>query len=105
MYDWEEIIKILDFAFQPIIDSNTGRLYGVEALLRNYKEAGFESINLVFDRAYEDNYLYSLDLKLREKVIEKYRKISFCNDIKLFYNLDNRVLEMPNFSMGNTVEY
>lgn len=102
MYDWEEIIKILDFAFQPIIDSNTGRLYGVEALLRNYKEAGFESINLVFDRAYEDNYLYSLDLKLREKVVEKYRKISFCNDIKLFYNLDNRVLEMPNFSMGNT---
>ena len=102
MSEWEEKIKILDFAFQPIIDSNTGRLYGVEALLRNYEEAGFESINRVFDKAYEDNYLYSLDLKLRVKVIEKFKEIKFCNDIKLFYNLDNRVLEMPNFSMGNT---
>lgn len=102
MNDWEKAIEIFDFAFQPIIDSNTGRLYGVEALLRNYKEAGFESINKVFDRAYSDNYLYTLDLKLREKVITKYSKIFFCNDIKLFYNLDNRVLEMPNFSMGNT---
>lgn len=102
MFDWEESIKILDFAFQPIIDSYTGRLYGVEALLRNYEEAGFESINRVFDRAYEENYLYTLDLKLRVKVIEKYRNLKFCNDIKLFYNLDNRVLEMPNFSMGNT---
>lgn len=102
MCEWEEKIDILDFAFQPIIDSNTGRLYGVEALLRNYEEAGFDSINRVFDTAYEDNYLYTLDLKLRVKVIEKFKEIKFCNDIKLFYNLDNRVLEMPNFSMGNT---
>lgn len=102
MRDWEEIVKVLDFAFQPIVDSYTGRLYGVEALLRNYEEAGFESINGVFDKAYEENFLYSLDLKLRMKVIEKFSLIRFCNDIKLFYNLDNRVLEMPNFSMGNT---
>ena len=99
---WEEIIGVLDFAFQPIIDSHTGRLYGVEALLRSYNEAGFDSIGQVFDTAYEENYLYSLDLKLREKVIEKFKEIKFCNDIKLFYNLDNRVLEMPNFSLGNT---
>ena len=99
---WEEIIGVLDFAFQPIIDSHTGRLYGVEALLRSYNEAGFDSIGQVFDTAYEENYLYSLDLKLREKVIEKFKEIKFCNDIKLFYNLDNRVLEMPNFCLGNT---
>ena len=58
---WEEIIGVLDFAFQPIIDSHTGRLYGVEALLRSYDEAGFDSIGQVFDTAYEENYLYSLD--------------------------------------------
>lgn len=99
---WEEIIKKLDFAFQPIIDSHTGRLYGVEALLRNHENAGFDSIGQVFDTAYAENYLYSLDLMLRTKVIEKFKEIKFCNDIKLFYNLDNRVLEMPNFSLGNT---
>ncbi len=99
---WEDIIKKLDFAFQPIIDSHTGRLYGVEALLRNHDDAGFDSIGQVFDTAYAENYLYSLDLMLRAKVIEKFKEIKFCNDIKLFYNLDNRVLEMPNFSLGNT---
>ena len=46
--DWENKIEILDFAFQEIIDVNTGMLYGVEALLRNYKEAGFDSISCVF---------------------------------------------------------
>lgn len=99
---WNSVIEQLDFAFQPIIDSYSGKIYGVEALLRNYNEAGFDSISKVFDTACDENYLYTLDLKLREKVIEKFKKIRFCNDIKLFYNLDNRVLEMPNFSLGNT---
>jgi EAL domain-containing protein (putative c-di-GMP-specific phosphodiesterase class I) len=72
--DWESKIEILDFAFQEIIDVNTGMLYGVEALLRNYREAGFESICSVFDMAYNQNYLYSLDLKLREKAIKKLNK-------------------------------
>lgn len=100
--DWNKKIEILDFAFQPILDADTGIIYGVEALLRNYKEAGFESISSVFDIAYDANYLYTLDLKLREKAIRKYKKLKFHDDIKLFYNLDNRVLEMPNFSLGNT---
>lgn len=100
--DWENKIEILDFAFQEIIDVNTGMLYGVEALLRNYQEAGFDSISCVFDMAYNENYLYSLDLKLREKAIKKFKEIKFHEDIKLFYNLDSRVLEMPNFTFGNT---
>lgn len=101
---WEEKIDIFDFAFQEIVDVNTGVLYGVEALLRNYKEAGFDSISSVFERAYSENYLYTLDLKLREKAIKKFKTIRFYEDIKLFYNLDNRVLEMPNFTFGNTEE-
>ncbi|WP_319370359.1 EAL domain-containing protein [uncultured Ilyobacter sp.] len=99
---WDNKLEILDFAFQPIISSNSGKLYGVEALLRNSLEAGFDSIDHVFDSAYEDGSLYTLDLKLREKALKKFKKLEFHDNIKMFYNFDNRVLEMPNFSMGQT---
>lgn len=99
---WEKVINTLDFAFQPIVNSNSCGIYGVEALLRNYSLAGFQSIDEVFDTAYEENYLYSLDLKLRIKALKKFQEINFFKEIKLFYNLDNRVLELSNFNMGAT---
>lgn len=100
--EWEEASKLLDFAFQPIIHVNNQEIYGVEALLRNHEKAGFKSIQEVFDKAYDDNILYTLDLFLRKKALLRFSEINFFKDIKFFYNLDNRVLEMPNFSMGNT---
>ncbi len=96
---WEKIIETLDFAFQPIIDINTKEIYGVEVLLRNYEEVGFDAISIVFDRAYEENILFDVDLLLIEKAIEKFKKIPFYREIKFFYNLDNRVLTMENFSI------
>jgi diguanylate cyclase (GGDEF)-like protein len=99
---WDNKLKILDFAFQPIISANSGEIYGVEALLRNSLEAGFKNIGDVFDSAYQDGSLYTLDLMLREKAIQKFKKLKFHKSIKIFYNLDNRLLEMPNFSMGKT---
>jgi len=54
-----------------------------------------------FDKAYEEGILYKLDLILREKAIEKFLKIKIDN-LKLFYNLDNRVLLMPDYEIGNT---
>lgn len=97
---WEKIIETLDFAFQPIIDINTKEIYGVEAFLRNYEEVGFDAISKVFDRAYEENILFDLDLLLIQKAIEKFKEIPFYREIKFFYNLDNRVLAMENFSIS-----
>ena len=99
---WDNKLEILDFAFQPIICANSGEIYAVEALLRNSVEAGFKNIDDVFDSAYKDGSLYTLDLMLREKAIQKFKKLKFHSSIKIFYNLDNRLLEMPNFSMGKT---
>lgn len=100
--EWEKITEILDFAFQPIINLESGVVYGVEVLLRNYEEAGFDSIMKVFDRAFEEGILYSLDLKLKTKALNKFKRIPFSQDIKIFYNLDNRILEMKDYSIGNT---
>lgn len=99
---WLGYLDDLDIAFQPIVSIHTGKLYGVEALLRGVQEIGFHSIDAFFDRAYIAGVLYTLDLALREKVFKKFTAIENYNNIKLFINLDNRLLEMSNFSTGNT---
>lgn len=95
-------LDVLDVAFQPIVDINSGDLFGVEALLRGTDTLGFESIESFFDRLYEENTLYTFDLALREKVIKKFCTIDGYRGIKLFYNLDNRLVSMADFSKGNT---
>ncbi|MGM0508685.1 MAG: GGDEF domain-containing protein [Fusobacteriota bacterium] len=99
---WKERIKAFDFAFQPIVNTYSGVTYGYEALLRNWKELGFNSIDNVFNTAYNEKILYQLDLALRKKAMIKFMKIKKGKKLKLFYNLDNRVLEMPDYSVGNT---
>jgi diguanylate cyclase (GGDEF)-like protein len=100
--NWNHLIDKLDYAFQPIIHSHTSKIYAVEALIRNViGNNGLNSINDLFNLAFNDDYLYELDLKLREKAIEKFSNINI-QDLKLFYNLDNRIIYNKNFSSGNT---
>ncbi len=103
-HTWIEYLDRLDIAFQPIVSIHSGQLYGVEALLRGVEEIGFASIAAFFDRAYSLNILYTMDLVLREKVIKKFMHLPRHADIKLFINLDNRLLAMPNYAAGNTAK-
>lgn len=100
---WLERLNTIDFAFQPIVNIHTGVCYGCEALLRNYQEAGFESINHFFDEVYAENILYSVDLMLREKAIIKLSQLKWDHQVKLFFNLDNRVLNTKDYKPGNTM--
>ena len=99
---YHHYLDVLDIAFQPIVDIHSGTLFGVEALLRGTDTLGFESIESFFDRLFEENTLYTFDIALREKVIKKFCTIDSHHEIKLFYNLDNRLFEMDDFSKGNT---
>lgn len=99
---WIQNLKVLDIAFQPILNIRTGKIFGVEALLRNYQEVGYDSIFALFDDVHKESLLYSFDIQLRKKALKKFTTIKGYNDIKMFYNLDNRVIEMPNFKHGNT---
>lgn len=99
---YHHYLNVLDIAFQPIVDIHSGTLFGAEALLRGTDTLGFESIESFFDHLYEDNTLYTFDLALREKVIKKFCTIGSHETIKLFYNLDNRLFGMSDFSKGNT---
>lgn len=101
---WKTSVESIDYAFQPIINIHTGLCYGVEVLMRDQEKSGFQSILEFFDTAYKDHCLFALDLLLREKAIRKFSRIDFHKKIKLFYNLDNRVLLMPDYSPGITSE-
>ncbi|MDP3179440.1 MAG: EAL domain-containing protein, partial [Spirochaetaceae bacterium] len=100
-YRWRRALSRLDYAFQPIALMVDGTAYGFEALLRGFEEAGFPGIAALFDAAFEDKVLYALDLELRRIAFGKF--IAFApGRSKLFYNLDNRLLSMPDYTTGNT---
>ncbi|AXH08601.1 diguanylate cyclase/phosphodiesterase [Malaciobacter halophilus] len=99
--DFRIIVDKLDYAFQPIVNTRTGKLFAVEALIRGYQNIGFKSIPDLFDNFFDKKILYKIDLILRKKAIEKFNHIKI-EDLKLFYNLDNRLLYMPDFEKGNT---
>ena len=102
MINWDEIIDKLDYAFQPIIYAQSGKLYAVEALLRNVQDIpNITTIDELFDLVFSNDYLYEFDLLLRQKAIKKFANINIPN-LKLFYNLDNRIIYNKNYSSGNT---
>ena len=99
---WTERLKKIDFAFQPIVNIHTGAVYGFEALIRGTDACGFTNISDFFDAAYTDQILYKLDLELREIVVRKYVECIDIKGTKIFYNIDNRILEMPDYHPCNT---
>lgn len=99
---WKKCIEEIDYAFQPIVNAYSGQVFALEALMRNVNEAGFESIDALFDAAFNEKILFELEIKLRYKALEKFCQIGFHKDIKFFYNLDNRTTMMPNFKPGMT---
>ncbi|HBF38894.1 MAG TPA: GGDEF domain-containing protein [Firmicutes bacterium] len=101
---WLRAVGKIDYAFQPITNSLTGVTFAVEALIRNVEQAGFESIEDFFDQAYQDKVLFALDLELRKIAFYKFSQIEFCQKIKLYYNYDARMLEMPDHRFGATEE-
>ncbi len=102
---WQKAIEHIDFALQPIVDINTGVVFAYESLLREYEKAGFESIDDFFNKAYEEKVLFSVDLELRKKILDKIKDLYIKNkEFFLFYNLDNRIIEMDNYKTGLTMD-
>ncbi len=96
-------IDKLDFAFQPIINTYSGKTFAVEALIRNTHKLGFNEISDFFDYIYKKNMLFEIDNILREKAFKKYKAIGI-KELKLFYNVDNRFFTVKDFKLGTTFE-
>lgn len=95
--------SILDYALQPVIDMHTGELAGVEALLRNVDQMGFEHPGAVFDAAHELNCLSNLETILRRKAIEKFASSEVLRKTKLFLNIDARLASETDCLFEDTV--
>lgn len=87
---WSARIEQLDHAFQPIVNVHTGLCYGYEALLRHADRAGFDSIQAVFDRAFDDGLLAQVECALWDRAIQKFIAVPHHRNVKLFCNADNR---------------
>lgn len=102
------IIRSVDFAFQPIVNIHSGVCYGFEALLRGHLEAGLQSIQALFDSAFERDILHRIDQILKEKAVNKFVKATKAlgrnpGELKLFFNLDNRILDSADYQRGVTL--
>lgn len=92
----------LDMALQPIVDIHTGAVYGFEALVRHFEQLGLTSPHELFDCAHQAGCLHQLDLFLREIALRKFASLPGCDEQRLFYNLDGRVLESANLLTAET---
>jgi diguanylate cyclase (GGDEF)-like protein len=92
----------IDFAFQPIVNIYTGSCYGVEALLRGHEGLGFDKISDVFDYAHHNGILHQTELTLKEMSISKFAKLKIDQFVRLFLNIDNRVLDSADYRPGQT---
>ena len=100
--EWEKVLSHLNYAFQPIVSIHTGACIGYEALLRGHREAGFDSIFELIDTAHRELWLVHLDMALRERAISAFLHIKGFRRTRLFFNVDSRVLEMPDYEPGRT---
>lgn len=89
-------LDMIDYAFQPIV-TPSGTTIGVEALIRNTDKLGFESISEFFDYLSKEKILFDAEVILRKKAFSKYSHSHLKNRVKLFYNYDHRIMDMPNY--------
>ncbi len=99
----DKVRTCVDFAFQPIVNVHSGSCYGLEALLRGYQDLGFAQVHEVFDYAFRRGFLHQLDVTLRDLAIGKFVRLPHAAQTRLFFNLDNRVIQSPDYHPGGTL--
>ncbi|MTI09012.1 GGDEF domain-containing protein [Curvivirga aplysinae] len=96
------IKRQIKYAFQPIVDIHTGTTYGYEALLRGQDELGFGSIQDFFDHAWNKGILHQADVILRQKALHGFAGINGSENMRLFFNMDGRTFESPDYHPDST---
>ncbi|WP_051245219.1 GGDEF domain-containing protein [Thalassobaculum salexigens] len=87
----EAVDSTLVYAFQPIVNIDTGIAFGYEALLRGVDQAGYASIAEFFDTAYTSGVLEEVERRLQRKAVDAFVKLP-SRTAMLFLNVDARLL-------------
>lgn len=88
---WAHTCATMTYAFQPIVNTYTGRVFGYEALLRGFDTQGFPTIHSVFDRAAADGVLVEVNQLLFQKASNTFDAEG--QNSRLFFNIDNRLFQ------------
>ncbi len=88
--------RSLDIAFQPIVDIHTGRVFGFEALIRNFEALGLPSPGAFFDCRFENGHLAAMEEFVLAQAFAKFVRIEGHRNLKLFINLDGRTVAAGN---------
>lgn len=96
---WLLVVEKLEMALQPLASIHSSRCIGMEALMRGYDRVGYESAQALLNEAYQTGCLPEVEAALHEKAILAFQQNPGYQDLKLFLNLDGRILpEAPYFA-------
>jgi diguanylate cyclase (GGDEF)-like protein len=83
---------VLDPAFQPVVEVNTGAVFGYESLMRGQDQMGFNSPLDLIDRMAETGQLAALDQMMAGRALSKFTSLPDFRSTTLFINLDVRLI-------------
>lgn len=83
---------VVKTALQPIVEIDTGRVYGHEALMRGYDRLGLSSPNDLLGRAADGGEIIALERMLHARALACFKQVEGRGQ-KLFLNLDGRAVD------------
>ncbi|MCM2291826.1 EAL domain-containing protein [Allorhizobium sp. BGMRC 0089] len=83
---------VIENALQPIIEVQTGVVFGYESLMRGHERLGFETPLDVLDQAHLAGQLFPLEQMVASRALAKFASLANHSDFTLFLNLDVRLI-------------
>lgn len=88
--------RVLESAFQPIVETATGTVFGYESLMRGFEKLGFADPVQLLDKAEEVNQLFQIEQMMASRALAKFASMPDCVSSTLFINFDGRLIRNGN---------
>ncbi|MBB4568391.1 GGDEF domain-containing protein [Rhizobium leucaenae] len=83
---------VIENAFQPIVETGTGTVFGYESLMRGQERIGFDSPIQILDEAERTGQLLGLEQMVTSRALAKFATLANARTATLFLNLDVRLI-------------
>lgn len=83
---------VIETAFQPIVETASGAVFGYESLMRGHDRLGFASPLDLLDRAHEAGQLLALEHMVNSRALAAFAALPDFASRTLFVNLDSRLV-------------
>ncbi|MCF1460179.1 GGDEF domain-containing protein [Agrobacterium vitis] len=83
---------VMENAMQPIVEVQTGAVFGYETLMRGQERIGFETPLDILDQAHETGQLLALEQMVASRALAKFASLPDHAAYTLFLNLDVRLI-------------